>query len=245
MNDAGTLQRGSASRSMRALAWTAGIAFGLLGGTESAMAASSLGLASAAAVPGGTAVVPVQLQLDGSAVAVQFDVRFDPARLRTGFAAAGPAAAAHTTGSSVPATGVARFIVYSLSNEPLGNGTIVNVPFVVATNAPAGSVPLTVTNVIVADVLGRSVGPVGLNNGAVEVRSGTAPIFEGPSIGADGQITLRLNGQAGQTYTLQVSGDLVSWQTLKSGVATGGTAIFTDAVIAGPAARFYRAVEEP
>jgi hypothetical protein len=225
------------------LLWSCTIVL-LLAWTAVAHGASSLGLSGAQAAPGGTALVAVQLQLDGTAVAVQFDVRFDASRLRTGFASAGPAAGDHTILSSAPAVGVARVVIYSLANDPLGNGLLVNLPLVVDASAAGGSVPLTVTNVVVADVLGRRIEPVAATGAVVNILSEAAPQFERPII-ANGQVALRLNAEEGKTYTLQVSSDLRTWQNVTDGVVNGGVAVFTESVVAGSSSRFYRAVGAP
>ena len=54
--------------------------------------------------------------------------------------------------------------------------------------------------------------------------------------------SLVVTGQTGQSYAIQVSTDLVQWQTLFTGTASGGVLRYTDTFSSVESMRFYRAV---
>ena len=64
-----------------------------------------------------------------------------------------------------------------------------------------------------------------------------------PVLSSNGRLRCVLTGEAGASYTIQVSSDLTSWIPLTNLVTTAaGTSEFTDAAPAGASRRFYRAV---
>lgn len=231
------------------------VARGLLGRIFSALlawasvqnlqAASTFVLGSPSAGPGENAVVDIQFQSDGSPVAVQFDLHFDAARLAPGYAVAGPAMNGFVVRSGSPGSGVARILVYSDANRALGNGVVARFPLRVLPAAPGGATPLSVSNVVVSSTAGARVEPVSTSGGSVTVRNETAPTFRSPTLAANGQVVLTLEGQDGRSYTLQASSDLVGWQTLTTAVAARGVAVFTDVLAAAQTYRYYRAVLTP
>ncbi len=212
-----------------------------------ARAAATLTLGSPAAGPGEVAQIPVSLQGDAAAVAVQFDVRFDAARLTPGLAAPATGAARHVVVSSTPAPGIARVVIYSLANQALGNGVLVTLPMRVTSPSPTGTSPLVVSNVLVAAATATPVTPVVTADGAVVIRDSAAARLQIPVLAANGQVTIRLNGQEGRSYVLQRSGDLLGWEVVSTQTAVGGVAVFTDPGPGpdGSGRRFYRALEGP
>lgn len=208
-----------------------------------AAAAASIGLGSGTAGPGDAAVLDIQFTGDGSAVALQFDVAFDAKRLAAGFAAGTALTAKHLVSSSVPTPGVARVVIYSLANQALGNGVIATLPFKVLAPAIPGTATLVVSNLLVSSATPARVQPVTATPGSVLIRDSAGPRLQLPSIAANRQATLRVNGVDGKTYTLQGSLDLKVWETVATSVASGGVATFTDG--ATRPFRFYRAQEAP
>jgi hypothetical protein len=80
-------------------------------------------------------------------------------------------------------------------------------------------------------------------NEVLELSSvGLAPHLERPSRAGD-YFQVTLFGEAGRTYEIEVSSDLINWTTLTNFVSATGTDQITDS--AGSAQRFYRAVMLP
>ncbi len=222
-----------------------GLAFGLAT-LPSTQAATSLALGSASAGPGESAVVDIVFQADGNPVAVQFDIHFDAAKLTPGVAVAGAALTGSVVQSANPLPGVARVVIYSASNRPIGNGTIAKLPLRALAAAPGGATPVSVSNVVVSSTAGARLEPITTSGGSVTLRNESAPRFRHPILAVNGQITLTLEGQEGRSYTLQVSTDpSAGWQAAATAVVSGGVAVFLDTPTGGAGARFYRAVLVP
>lgn len=210
---------------------------------QSATAAATVTLGTGQAGPGESAPISVQFGGDGTAVALQFDVVFDANRLAAGFAAGTALTPRHVVTSSSPSPGIARVLVYSLSNQTLGNGVIANLPMKVLNPAVVGTASLTISNVIVATAAAGRVLPVTPVAGSVLIRDSAGSRLQAPVIAANRQATIRVTGVEGKSYTLQGSTDLRAWEAVGTAVATGGVVSFTDA--ATRSFRFYRAVEAP
>lgn len=234
-------QRGSPPR--RAMLRAVGCLLAL--GWMNVLAATTLSLGSPGAGPGEFAGVAVQFQSDASPVALQFDVHFDAARLTPGYAVADQAGTGFLIRSGSSRPGVVRVLVYSDSNRPMVNGTLVTLPLRVVPSALGGGTPLTISNVVLSSSSGTRLEPVTAVGGSVTIRNETSPVFQRPTVSANGQWVLTLNGQDGRSYTLQASTDLATWQPLATVVATGGVAVFNDAPAAGRTHRYYRAVLAP
>lgn len=210
-------------------------------------AAASLTLGSAEAGRGGTGLVAIRFQPDAApvAAALQLDVRFDPGRLAAGFATAGSGGGGFEVRSASPEPGLARVIVFSGTNRAMPGGELVLLPLRVLAGAPEGSVPLSVSNVVVATAAGVRVEPVSVQGGTLVIRDVSAPRFERPVLGVNGQLVLTLSGREGETYALEASSDLTGWEEVGRAVVTGGVAGFSQATAGVSGARFYRAVQVP
>ena len=95
-------------------------------------------------------------------------------------------------------------------------------------------------------VTGYSVGN-GTRNDFVTVKyvqTPPNPWLGSPTIRPDGQFEFTLIGEAGRTYGIQVSTNLVTWTTLTNFVSATGTNQFTDATAPNFTQRFYRAVTQ-
>lgn len=70
-----------------------------------------------------------------------------------------------------------------------------------------------------------------------------APRLEVPLL-ADGVATIRLSGAAGESFRVEASTNLLSWTSIGSGVAQGGTLLVQHVLPAGGRATFYRGVAQ-
>ena len=145
----------------------------LLLATASALSAASLSVGNGREQPGGAVTVPVTLQSVGNVVALQADVRFNANVFTLEGVTASAAGTNHTVSSSQPATGVGRVLLYSLTNHTLGNGALVNMRFLIRSNAPEGVYLLTLSNAILAEASAASVSPGALSGGALTVQRET------------------------------------------------------------------------
>ena len=73
-------------------------------------------------------------------------------------------------------------------------------------------------------------------------KNGTTPALLSLSRQTDGNYLLSLTGQPNQTYQVQLSTNLVNWQTFSAGIAYGGFLQVLDSTSANKPGRYYRAV---
>jgi len=66
--------------------------------------------------------------------------------------------------------------------------------------------------------------------------------LKSPALSSDGQFQFTLVGEAGGSYEIQASADLVSWTSLTNFVSATGTNTIMDTAAANFSRRFYRAV---
>jgi hypothetical protein len=99
-------------------------------------------------------IVPISLaSVDGGQVAaLEFELLFDDALLDVSSVTVGGAgsAAGKEVASSIPAIGTLKVLVWGENQTAIGDGTVVNVGFDISASAPAGSLPLTLANVVMA-----------------------------------------------------------------------------------------------
>src|SRR5262249_48643042 len=72
---------------------------------------------------------------------------------------------------------------------------------------------------------------------------GTRPVFAAPSLLANGNVQLRLIGNARRSYVLESSEDLATWTALRTNVFNGTSWDWTDPAQPPTPRRFYRAHE--
>ena len=72
-----------------------------------------------------------------------------------------------------------------------------------------------------------------------------APHLAAPGFTTNGEFQLAVYGEAGQTYALQVSTNLVNWQTVTNFVGSDSPFYFSDPAATNYSRRFYRAQMEP
>jgi uncharacterized delta-60 repeat protein len=71
-----------------------------------------------------------------------------------------------------------------------------------------------------------------------------APLALGGFAQAGGQFAVTVATQAGKTYVLEASRNLITWTPVATNTATGGTWMFTDPNMAVTEARFFRVIEQ-
>jgi hypothetical protein len=206
------------------------------------MAASSLTIGQETSEPFTAGLVPVTFTSDVPAVALQFDVQFDPALLISGPVVAGPSLTSQSIVFNQPTNGLLRIVIYSANNSPISSGVILSMQF--TGNAAAGSsIALTPTNVIAATLSAQQVAPVNLIPGSLSIGSGVSARFT--SIGLlNGVSQLELTAEPGLIFALQGSPNLIDWVSLSTNtVPPGGLLKVNDSAAASFKARFYRAIQ--
>ncbi|MCC7375713.1 MAG: hypothetical protein IT581_13735 [Verrucomicrobiales bacterium] len=188
--------------------------------------------------------LPIRLQSDAPRVALQFDVKFDAAKLRPGTALVPAGSASRIALSSSPTPGLQRVIVYSADGTSLPNGTIANLTWYIPSEALQAQAQLTLTNAIISDRAAKPATDTALTHGAITIRSETAPQFQPPFI-AGGQFVAQLSGLLGRQYRLQASSNLVNWEDSLLASPANGVVTFRDPMAPGRPQRFYRAVLLP
>ena len=207
-------------------------------------ASPQLSLGNASGIPGSTTSLPGQIRNATGVVALQYDVIYEGGQLTATAITPGNALLNHTLHLSRLSDHSSRVLVYSLSNLGLQDGILANLYFAIASNAPAGTVAITLTNSIFADASAKAIPPATDLPGTLTIRAGPAQLGE-ITRSVDGLIQFNLTGTDRGEYQIEASSDLVHWQVLGAVTATQGKIRWTDpAAIAYPN-RFYRAVAKP
>jgi hypothetical protein len=189
--------------------------------------------------------VPVAFSSDVPAVAVQFDVVFDPTHLTSSDPILTALSADHLLISSEPSPGTRRIVVYSTINAGIPNGPLVTLAFAPLPRAVNGKVTLTPANPIVASADAQPQAPITLIAGDFMVGALVSPQLRLTTLSPAGGVQLQLTGPVGATFLLQVSQDLIQWAPLKTDVIpAAGVLNFSDTVSTGITSRFYRAVQQ-
>lgn len=136
-----------------------------------AAAAPSLALGTGSAQAPQSVSLPVTFTADGTVVAAQFELVYDPAALTPGTVTKGAAIAAtdHVVSKNVVAAGRLRVIVLSNSLTVLPSGVIADVAFTVNFGAAAGARSVSFENVELPNASAVKVAPTGLGSGSVTV----------------------------------------------------------------------------
>lgn len=216
----------------------------LLAGSSRAATTPEVTLGAGQGAPGTSASVPARLANGAGAVALQYDVLFNGGRLSSSSAAPGNALLGHNAFLSTLGNGRSRLLVYSLSNAQLGNGALAELYFKIASNAPLGTVSITLTNGILANSAGKAIAPVTEVPGSLTITAGPARLGEIVR-GGDGLIQFQVSGSSGGIYRLEVSTDLVNWTSVATSTAVDGLIQYTDFDSKTRPLRFYRAIAIP
>ncbi len=203
---------------------------------RAATSAPSLTVPPTRGFPGQTVSVPLFASFPTNAprnvVALQADIGFDPASLSSGTPLPAAALSNQVLASSQPASGVRRVLIYSLNNTLFTNGVVASLPFSISPTA-RGTMPLTLTNVVMASASGKSVVSTEFS-GYITVE----PVYPRP----DGDVDVFLRSVVGKTYVIQATTNLVQWVNILTNTATSGILTFTDPNAHLYRYRFYRAV---
>lgn len=207
-------------------------------------ATPALSLGSGSGLPGTTTPLPGQISAAAGVVALQYDVLYEGGRLAATAVTPGNALLGHTLHLSRLSDRSSRVVVYSLSNLSLQDGILANLYFAIASNAPVGTVAITLTNGILADATAKAIPTVSYLPGTLTIRAGPARLGE-ITRSVDGLVRFDLVGSSNGEYQIETSTDLVTWQFLGVGTATGGVIHWLDSTAKANPNRFYRAVAKP
>lgn len=138
--------------------------------SQVAAAQVSLSLGDASVAAGQSATVNATISTDGSAVALQFDVLYDPAIVSLGTVNGGPALSGNHSISSNPISpGRDRIVITTLPVSALNSGTLAIVNFSIAGGAAAGSTPLNWGGVVISDASALPITPSALIPGTITI----------------------------------------------------------------------------
>jgi len=136
---------------------------------------AELSLPQSAAAPGANLLLPVNfVSQSASVTGIQFDLQYDSSALSL---TANVGDAARTSGKTLysrdQAPGLTRFLIVGLNQNLLVDGILINLSANVSSNAPAGTYPLKLRNVVATDGSGRAV-TVKSVDGSITVQRTTA-----------------------------------------------------------------------
>lgn len=146
----------------------------LLAMSSTAWTQPSLSLSSTSGSPGQTITSTLTVQNNGPAVALQFEVQFDAAKLSPGSVTAGADLAPQVFNAFSPTAGVLRVVVTPVFGPTLPgihNGILLNLPFAIAVNAAGGATALALANVFLSNATAGSETPGALTNGTLIIQS--------------------------------------------------------------------------
>lgn len=180
--------RNSRSRSFRNARWETVVARFVLVALLSllalpATAQPDLAGGSTTARPGQTVSVPISYVSDGTVVALQLDVTFDPAVLTPTAVSPGPAVAAHALDWAQVAPDRVRVVVTTASLDLLPSGDLGNLTLQVAATAPQGDQLLVIEGEVLVDAAATAVPAASVTPGTITVAG--AP-FVIPTLGTWG-----------------------------------------------------------
>lgn len=199
--------------------------------------AVSVTVSDARGFPGRTIPVPVALSQTGAASAAQFDLRYDESQL-IGGGFQPPVTPANTVVRLRQITpGRQRVLAYTTDRSALRTNIALGRLLVALPSGEAvGGGEVTISDAAFATANASQVSPFHLNPGTVQV----SPIFRGE----DGVVDFYATAQAGKTYLIQASADLISWVNIATNTPLQNYIVTTDPDAQGFPSRFYRAVPE-
>jgi hypothetical protein len=208
----------------------------------------SVRLVGSKVTQGQSFTVPVELVALGGENALGFSVQFDSARLAyqgvsLGDGASGASLQMNTSQAGAGAVGV---VLAKSFGQAFGAGTasVVRLQFRAVGAAGASTLEFTDTPVWreIADAI-ANIQPAAYVAGTVRV---VAPGRLSPEVGfSGGAVELRLSGESGERYRVEVSADLHQWSLVSEVTAGPAPVLVRDAAAVGQAQRFYRAVLVP
>ncbi len=134
--------------------------------TMPAMAAPDLSAGHASGKPGQSVEIPVQIVTDGSVVALQLDLSFDPLLLSATGISAGPALTDHALNWEEVALGHLRLVFTTASASALADGELASLTMLIDDDARPGIIPLVLDSIIQSDARALLVAPSSQTNGS-------------------------------------------------------------------------------
>ena len=158
------------------------IAGSMLLSATAAQAQVALSLGDASLAPGASGTVAAGISTDASAVALQFDVLYDPAIVSLGTVNGGDAlTGSHSIASNPISAGRDRVVITTSPIASLNSGTLATLNLAIADTAVAGTTPLTFSNVVISDAAALPITPASLSPGTITV-TGAAPAPSEPEV---------------------------------------------------------------
>ncbi|MEQ9463559.1 MAG: RHS repeat-associated core domain-containing protein [Haliea sp.] len=150
----------------------------LLCSVDGARAQVSLTLGDASLAAGDSGSVTATIGTDGSAVALQFDILYDPAIVSIGTVNGGAVlTGSHSIASNPIGSGRDRVVITTAPVVALGAGGLATINLAVADTAVAGSTALTFDNVVISDAVAQAISPASLTPGTITITGGAhAPV---------------------------------------------------------------------
>lgn len=225
------------SQSSRPSDWSVILLAGLVWASAGGLAsAATLTLGNSPGFPGQTTTVPLQLSagtnLPPHVIAMQADVVFASERVAALTPTGGSALRGHRVVSREATNGLRRVVLYSPNNTAMTNGTVVRLPFAVATTNYQ-NIRLELTNVVLALAAGSQ----------LTTTNFAGIIYLNPvSFGAGGAAEGFLRTSSDQRHFIQATTDFIHWTTIATNDAIGSIIRFMDLDAAQYPRRFYRAV---
>ena len=136
----------------------------------------SLTLGDASLAPGESGSVTASITTDGPAVALQFDVLYDPALVSVGTVTGGAAlTASHSIASNPIGPGRNRIVITTAPITALGSGVLASIALAVDGGAQPGTTGLSFDGVVISDADAQSITPASLTPGTVTITGAPVP----------------------------------------------------------------------
>ncbi len=144
--------------------------------------AGTLTVGSASAAAGSNIDLDVSLSSGaGNVCTLQFDLQFSSTLSYVATATGAASAAASKSASGSGISGGVRVLVFNLNRNVIGAGSIATVTVAIASGAPAGAIPVAITNITASDPDGLSLPLSGVNGGVTVLPPAdtTPPVISG------------------------------------------------------------------
>ena len=156
-----------------------------LGASQGVHAQASLTLGDTTLAPGDSGAVSATITTDGSAVALQFDILYDPALVSLGTVNGGGALTAnHSIASNLIAPGRDRVVITTTPVTALSGGALAAINLAIDGTAAPGSTSLTFAGVVISDTTAQPITPSSLTPGTITITGAAASPVEPEAIPA-------------------------------------------------------------
>ncbi|GEM_PF-2529828 len=143
----------------------------------------SLSLGDTTLAAGSSGSIQATLVTDGSAVALQFDVLYDPTRLTLGTVNGGAALTGnHSIASNPISAGRDRIVITTSPVTALGSGLLATINLSTLASAPAGTTQLTFDGVVISDNAAQPITPASLTPGTITINAVATPMTNPPEV---------------------------------------------------------------